>query len=74
MAEKNQLLLNYYKKKEIEKVNKLSEEKASLKTILSTVNLEYITKDEVVEILGEDYEQEIEESKTLEDTRKHKEK
>lgn len=60
MAETNQLLLNYYKKEEIKKIKKLSEEKASLKIILSMVDLDYITKDEVLEILGEDYEQEIE--------------
>ena len=60
MAETNQLLLNYYKKEEIKKIKKLSKEKASLKTILSRVDLTYITKDEVLEILGEDYEQEIE--------------
>ena len=59
MAETNQLLLNYYKKEEIKKIKKLSKEKASLKTILSKVDLNFITKEEVLEILGEDYEQEI---------------
>lgn len=56
MAETNQLLLNYYKKEEIKKIKKLSKEKASLKTILGIVDLNYITKEEVLEILGEDYE------------------
>lgn len=65
MAETNQLLLNYYKKEEIKKIKRLSEEKASLKTILSMVDLTYITKDEVLEILGEDYEQEIEDIKDI---------
>lgn len=63
MAETNQLLLNYYKKEEIKKIQQLSKEKASLKTILSMVDLTYITKDEVLEMLGEDYEQEIEDIK-----------
>lgn len=63
MAETNQLLLNYYKKEEIKKIKKLSKEKASLKTILGVVDLDYITKEEVLEILGEDYEQEIEDIK-----------
>ena len=63
MAETNQLLLNYYKKEEIKKIKKLSKEKASLKTILGVVDLNYITKDEVLEIVGEDYEQEIEDIK-----------
>ena len=40
MAETNQLLLNYYKKEEIKKIKKLSEEKASLKTILNDVQTE----------------------------------
>ena len=65
MAETNQLLLNYYKKEEIKKIKQLSKEKASLKTILSRVDLTYITKEEVLEILGEDYEQEIEELKNI---------
>lgn len=63
MAETNQLLLNYYKKEEIKKIQQLSKEKASLKTILSRVDLNFITKEEVLEILGEDYEQEIEDIK-----------
>lgn len=63
MAETNQLLLNYYKKEEIKKVKKLSKEKASLKTILGKVDLNFITKEEVLEILGEDYEQEIKDFK-----------
>ena len=67
MAETNQLLLNYYKKEEIKKIKKLSKEKASLKTILSMVDLTYITKDEVLEILGEDYEQEIEDIEDIKD-------
>ena len=65
MAETNQLLLNYYKKEEIKKIKQLSKEKASLKTILSRVDLDYITKEEVLEILGEDYEQEIEDIKGI---------
>ena len=65
MAETNQLLLNYYKKEEIKKIQQLSKEKASLKTILSMVDLDYITKEEVIEIIGEDYEQEIEDIKDI---------
>lgn len=65
MAETNQLLLNYYKKEEIKKIKKLSKEKASLKTILGVVDLDYITKEEVLEILGEDYEHEIEDIKGI---------
>lgn len=67
MAEINQLLLNYYKKEKIKKIKKLSKEKASLKTILGVVDLNYITKEEVLEILGEDYEQEIEDIKNIEE-------
>lgn len=65
MAETNQLLLNYYKKEEIKKIKQLSKEKASLKTILSRVDLTYITREEVLEMLGEDYEQEIEDIKDI---------
>ena len=65
MAETNQLLLNYYKKEEIKKIKKLSKEKASLKTILGVVDLDYITKEEVLDLLGEDYEQEIEDIKDI---------
>ena len=67
MPETNQLLLNYYKKEEMKKVKELSREKVRLKTILNNVNLDYITKDEVLEMLGEDYENEIEESKAIVD-------
>lgn len=65
MAETNQLLLNYYKKEEIKKIQQLLKEKASLKTILSRVDLNFITKEEVLGMLGEDYEQEIEDIKDI---------
>lgn len=65
MAETNQLLLNYYKKEEIKKIKELMKERASLKSILSIVNLDYITKEEVLEILGVDYEQEIENTQNI---------
>ena len=48
MAETNQLLLNYYKKEEIKKIQQLSKEEASLKTILRMVDLKYyLTKEQM---------------------------
>lgn len=63
MAETNQLLINYYKKEEIKKVKKMMEEKLEVKEILKSVNMEWISKEEVLNILGEDYEPVINESK-----------
>ena len=63
MAETNQLLINYYKKEEIKKVKKMMEEKLEVGEILENVNLEWISKEEVLNILGEDYELVINESK-----------
>ena len=56
MAETNQLLINYYKKEEIKKVKKMMEEKLVIREILENVNMEWISKEEVLNILGEDYE------------------
>ena len=69
MAETNQLLINYYKKEEMKKVKKMIEEKLEVGEILKSVNMEWISKEEVLNILGEDYEPVIKESK-VED--KHK--
>ena len=69
MAETNQLLINYYKKEEMKKVKKMMEEKLEVGEILKNVNMEWISKEEVLNILGEDYEPVIKESK-VED--KHK--
>ena len=69
MAETNQLLINYYKKEEMKKVKKMMEEKLEVGEILKSVNMEWISKEEVLNILGEDYEPVIKESK-VED--KHK--
>ena len=63
MAETNQLLINYYKKEEMKKVKKMMEEKLEVKEILKSVNMEWISKEEVLNILGEDYEPVIKESK-----------
>ena len=63
MAETNQLLINYYKKKEIKKVKKMMEEKLEVGEILKSVNMEWISKEEVLNILGEDYEPVIKESR-----------
>ena len=63
MAETNQLLINYYKKEEMKKVKKMMEEKLEVGEILKNVNIEWISKEEVLNILGEDYELIIKESK-----------
>ena len=65
MAETNQLLINYYKKEEIKKVKKMMEEKLEVGEILKSVNMEWISKEEVLNILGEDYEPVIKESKIV---------
>ena len=69
MTETNQLLINYYKKEEMKNVKKMMEEKLEVGEILKSVNMEWISKEEVLNILGEDYEPVIKESK-VED--KHK--
>lgn len=69
MAETNQLLINYYKKEEMKKVKKMMEEKLEIREILENVNMEWISKEEVLNILGEDYELVIKEGKV---TDKHK--
>ncbi len=69
MAETNQLLINYYKKEEMKKVKKMMEEKLEVGEILESVNMEWISKEEVLNILGEDYEPVIKESKVSD---KHK--
>lgn len=63
MAETNQLLINYYKKEEMKKVKKMMEEKLEVREILESVNMEWISKEEVLNILGEDYEPVINESR-----------
>ena len=63
MAETNQLLINYYKKEEMKKVKKMMEEKLEVGEIIKSVNMEWISKEEVLNILGEDYEPVIKESK-----------
>ena len=63
MAETNQLLINYYKKEEMKKVKKMMEEKFEVEKILESVNMEWISKEEVLNILGEDYEPVIKESR-----------
>lgn len=70
MAETNQLLLNYYKKEEMKKVKKMMEEKLEVGKILENVNMEWISKEEVLNILGKDYEQLIGESKEIENNKK----
>lgn len=69
MAETNQLLINYYKKEETKKVKKMMEEKLEVGEILKNVNMEWISKEEVLNILGEDYEPVIKEGKVAD---KHK--
>ena len=65
MAETNQLLINYYKKEEIKNVKKMMQEKLEVGEILKNVNMEWISKEEVLNILGEDYEPVIKESKIV---------
>ena len=66
MAETNQLLINYYKKEEMKKVKKMMEEKLEVGEILESVNMEWINKEEVLDILGENYETVIKEGKVAE--------
>lgn len=70
MAETNQLLINYYKKEETKKVKKMMGEKLEVGEILENVNMEWISKEEVLNILGEDYQPVIKESK-VEDKHKY---
>ena len=60
MAETNQVLLNYYKKEEAKKVKEMAIKNTSLKEILQNINMLYITKEEILEILGQDYEVKLE--------------
>ena len=55
MAETNQVLLNYYKKEEAKKVKEMAIKNTSIKEILQKINMLYITKEEILEILGQDY-------------------
>lgn len=63
MVETNQLLINYYKKEEMKKVKKMMEEKLEIGEILENVNMEWISKEEVLDILGEDYNPVIKEGR-----------
>ena len=63
MTETNQLLINYYKKEEMKKVKKMMEEKLEVGEILESVNMEWISKEEVLNMIGEDYEPVIKESR-----------
>ena len=63
MAETNQLLINYYKKEEMKKVKKMMKEKLKVGEILESVNMEWISKEEVLNMIGEDYEPVIKESR-----------
>ena len=63
MAETNQLLINYYKKEEMKKVKKMMKEKLKVGEILKSVNMEWISKEEVLNMIGEDYEPVIKESR-----------
>ena len=63
MLETNQLLINYYKKEETKKIKKMMGEKLEVGKILENVNTEWISKEEVLNILGDDYEPVIKESR-----------
>lgn len=63
MPERNQLLINYYKKEEMKKVKEMMIEKLEVGEILENINMEWISKEEVLDIIGEDYEPVIKESK-----------
>lgn len=63
MPERNQLLINYYKKEEMKKVKEMMREKLEVGEILENINMEWISKEEVLDIIGEDYEPVIKESK-----------
>lgn len=69
MAETNQLLINYYKKEEMKKVKKMMEEKIKVREILKNVNMEWISKEEILNIIGEDYEPVIKEGKVAEENK-----
>ena len=63
IPERNQLLINYYKKEEMKKVKEMMREKLEVGEILENINMEWISKEEVLDIIGEDYEPVIKESK-----------
>ena len=65
MPERNQLLINYYKKEEMKKVKEMMREKLEVGEILENINMEWISKEEVLDIIGEDYEPVIKESKVV---------
>lgn len=58
--ETNQLLINYYKKEEMKKVKTRYEEGLTVDEIIRLANNEYITEEEIKEILGIDEEDIIE--------------
>ena len=70
MPETNQLLINYYKKEEMKKVKEMMREKLEVGEILESVNMEWITKEEVLNILVEDYEPVIKESKVVDEDKR----
>ena len=70
MQETNQLLISYYKKEEIKKVKEMMKEKLEIGEILENVNMQWISKEEVLDIIGEDYELVIKESKIADEDKK----
>ena len=50
--ETNQLLINYYKKEEIKKIKARKNEGMTIDEIIRLANKEYITEDEILEMLG----------------------
>lgn len=63
--ETNQLLLNYYKKEEIKKIKSRQQEGMTANDVIELANKEYITEDEVKEILGITDEDKIKESDNI---------
>ena len=70
MSETNQLLINYCKKEEMKKVKEMMREKLEIGEILENVNMKWISKEEVLDIIGEDYEPVIKESKVADEDKR----
>ena len=65
---RNKLITNkLLQKRRNEKVKKMMEEKVEVGEILENINMEWISKEKVLNIIGEDYESVIKEGKVTEE-------
>lgn len=68
--EKNQLLINYYKKEELKKIKERKNEGKTNEEIINLANKEYITEEEIKEALGINYDSTLEEDEEENNTNK----